>query len=136
MECTCGVYAAKTLEHLRQAGCGGYGPYGEVLLWGIVVEHEAGWRAQFAYPKNFVLPPVLMPVPISTLEHRLSALRAYGSDIYIRLRGEHIPLWLKDSGYVGSGIDLLIQRCMGWHAGHQQERRMLRDARSGLINGG
>jgi len=32
------------------------GIYGEVYLWGRVVEHPAGWRAQFAYPKTLKLP--------------------------------------------------------------------------------
>src|SRR5271170_1062040 len=36
--CTCGIYAAKTLHHLRSAGYERYGIYGEVYLWGAVVE--------------------------------------------------------------------------------------------------
>jgi hypothetical protein len=55
LECTCGVYAAKNIEHLRQLGYEGRGIRGEVHLWGTVVEHELGWRAQFAYPKSLVL---------------------------------------------------------------------------------
>jgi hypothetical protein len=47
-DCTCGVYAAKSIEHLRQSGYERYGIHGEVYLWGTVVEHERGWRAQFA----------------------------------------------------------------------------------------
>lgn len=124
INCTCGVYAAKTFEHLRQYCYGSYGPCGEVLLWGSVVEHQRGLRAQFAYPKTLCLLPEMMPVGLSILEHGLTALRAYRCDIYIRRRGQDIPLWLKDSGYVRSGIDLLIQRCMGWHARHQQERTL------------
>ena len=38
--CTCGVYAAKNLEHLRYLGYEGRGIRGEVYLWGTVVEHE------------------------------------------------------------------------------------------------
>jgi hypothetical protein len=49
LKCTCGVYAAKTIEHLRQCGYKKFGVHGEVYLWGTVVEHERGWRAQFAY---------------------------------------------------------------------------------------
>lgn len=128
MNCACGIYAAKSLEDLRRTGNSCRGICGEVLLWGTVVEHQSGWRAEFAYPKTLCLLPEMMPINVNILEHGLNALRAYGVDVYIRRRGKHIPLWLKDSGYVGSGIDLLIQRCMGWHAGHQQERRMLRDA--------
>ncbi len=37
--CTCGIYAAKTLHHLRSAGYEGYGICGEVHLWGTVMEH-------------------------------------------------------------------------------------------------
>jgi hypothetical protein len=33
-----------------------YGICGEVYLWGRLVEHELGWRAQFAYPKTLFLP--------------------------------------------------------------------------------
>ena len=52
--CTCGIYAVKTLHHFRSAGYERYGIHGEVYLWGTVVEHELGYRAQFAYPKTFV----------------------------------------------------------------------------------
>jgi hypothetical protein len=44
LDCTCGVYAAKNIEHLRQLGYEGRGIRGEVHLWGTVVEHELGWR--------------------------------------------------------------------------------------------
>lgn len=47
LKCTCGVYAAKTIEHLRQCGYKNFEVRGEVYLWGTVVEHERGWRAQF-----------------------------------------------------------------------------------------
>jgi hypothetical protein len=54
--CTCGIYAAREPaavwtylrgrdEHDTVARV-----LGRVRLWGRVVEHEAGWRAQFAYP--------------------------------------------------------------------------------------
>ena len=43
MGCTCGIYATKDPESVS---C--FGIYGEVYLWGTVVEHELGWRAQFA----------------------------------------------------------------------------------------
>ena len=58
--CTCGVYAAKTFDHFRKGGYERYGIHGEVYLWGKVVEHELGYRAQFAYPRNLVLPTELL----------------------------------------------------------------------------
>jgi hypothetical protein len=47
--CTCGVYAAKSLDHPRKIGYDRYGIRGEVSLWGPVVEHDLGWRAQYAW---------------------------------------------------------------------------------------
>jgi len=41
-DCTCGVYAARNLEHLRQFGYEQRGIHGEVYLWGTVVEHKLG----------------------------------------------------------------------------------------------
>lgn len=44
----CGIYGYKTLDDLR-SGCRLEPPivWGEVLLWGRVMEHAHGWRAQF-----------------------------------------------------------------------------------------
>ena len=56
--CTCGIYAVKTLHHFRGAGYEQFGIYGEVYLWGTVVEHELGWRAQFAYPRTCICRPI------------------------------------------------------------------------------
>lgn len=68
-DCECGIYAAKSIEELNRAGytipsflfdrmsratlpC----VRGEVWLWGRVVEHEHGYRAQYAYPKSVEIP--------------------------------------------------------------------------------
>lgn len=56
VDCTCGIYAAKSLQHLKDIG---YYPncYHEVnefsvvvkiRLWGVIHEHSLGWRAQHA----------------------------------------------------------------------------------------
>ena len=57
VRCTCGIYAYKTQQG---AEWGDNRPetdnhiWGEVWLWGRVVEHEKGYRAQYAYPKSLV----------------------------------------------------------------------------------
>jgi hypothetical protein len=57
IECTCGIYAYK---EQTQAEHGGNAPtdvthvWGQVYLWGRVVEHATGFRAQYAYPKALV----------------------------------------------------------------------------------
>jgi len=103
-DCTCGVYASKSLEHLRTTGYARYGIHGEVNLWGTVVEHEQGWRAQFAYPKNLYLQPDTLPFTLAAIQARLQALTLYGSDIFILGNGETISLWGKKSGFDAAGL--------------------------------
>jgi hypothetical protein len=114
--CICGVYAAKNYRHLQKIAPIEYGVHGEVYLWGKVVEHHLGYRAQFAYPKSLVLPSNIDP----RLEpSRLEPLMVYGADISI---AAHILLWTKSSGYTPAGFDWLIERrkqwckwCKQWH---------------------
>jgi hypothetical protein len=108
--CTCGIYAAKTLDHFRSAGYERYGIHGEVYLWGTVVEHELGYRAQFAYPKNFVLPPDTLPSTLSAIQDRLRGLVAFGIRIFVADANGYIPLWTKHSGLNPAGLDYLIER--------------------------
>jgi hypothetical protein len=110
-KCTCGIYAAKTLERLRQCGYSRFGVYGEVHLWGTVVEHERGWRAQYAYPKAFVLAPNVLPFSLSAIDARLRTLSAFGTDIFILRDHQRIALWKKGSGYDATGLDYLIANC-------------------------
>jgi hypothetical protein len=133
MNCTCGIYAAKSHADLRTAGYAGFGIHGEVYLWGIVVEHELGWRAQYACPKNFFLPLEILPVSMSVLEPRLKTLAAFGCDIHLIGREGNMPLWEKDSGYEAPALDLLVQRCKSWYAHRQQERRIKRGDRVAIL---
>lgn len=61
--CSCGLYAAKTFEHLQamdyhtyDVECGRLVVCGEVSLWGKVVPGTQGWRAQFGYPRKLFVP--------------------------------------------------------------------------------
>lgn len=57
IHCTCGIYAYKSqslIETGENAPAGLLHVYGEVYLWGRVVEHAKGYRGQYAYPKAFV----------------------------------------------------------------------------------
>jgi hypothetical protein len=126
MNCTCGVYAAKDLAHLCKTGYDRYGIHGEVYLWGTVVKHELGWRAQFSYPKNFVLPLQVMPVSAGLLEQWLESLAAYGCDIFVSGKNDAVPLWVKGSGYDEVGLGVLIKRGKGWYACRELERRIKR----------
>jgi hypothetical protein len=57
--CKCGIYAMKEQERVH------YHEereiiYGSVSLWGHIVEHEIGYRAQFGYPKELIIAPYHM----------------------------------------------------------------------------
>jgi len=83
-DCTCGIYALKEYAEAL-AMC--YLSYdcivGEVNLWGKVREHQLGYRAQYAYPKCFLIPESLLPSARQQIvEHYLKGLVTYGVDIY------------------------------------------------------
>jgi hypothetical protein len=56
-DCSCGIWAFKTLDNLVSAVQGSYQTrvLGQVSLWGRVIETENGYRAQFGYPKELWL---------------------------------------------------------------------------------
>jgi hypothetical protein len=74
LTCTCGIYAYKEkprlLREIRKtnSGLARLGPsglrlvYGEINLWGKVIEHEDGYRAQFGYPKRLWCTPAIEPL--------------------------------------------------------------------------
>jgi len=134
--CTCGVYAAKNLEHLRQLGYEGRGIRGEVHLWGAVVEHELGWRAQLAYPKSLVLPPELIPSDTREMESRLGALAAYDIDIFMLGGGRKIPLCRKGSGFDAAGLDYLIGKRTGYYVRRQRDRTLMKGDRVAIVGRG
>ena len=124
-KCTCGIYAAKNSEHLRRVGYADRGVCGEVYLWGTVVEHTLGWRAQFAYPKHLVLPLDLLPFTLAELNVRLFGLTAFGVDIFVLHNGERMRLWKHGQGYDTDGLDYIIS-LRGEHYLRQQQERALK----------
>ncbi len=135
-DCSCGIYASKSLDHLRQLGYTESRIHGEVCLWGTVVEHEGGWRAQFAYPKSLILPLSAVPVGMSSVEPWLAALAAYGCDIFVLDDTGAVPLWRKGCGIDASGLDLLVRRCSAWYARRAEERRLKQGDRIAVLGHG
>jgi hypothetical protein len=123
-DCKCGIHAAKTVAHLRREGYDRYGIYGEVYLWGTVVEHQQGWRAQFAYPKNFVVPFEMMPFTMFRAESWLTTSATYDCDIFVRRIRGSVPLWHSGSGYDTAGLDLIMQQSKSWYARRGEEYRI------------
>jgi hypothetical protein len=123
--CTCGVYAARDLAHLQEIGYARYGVHGEVYLWGTVVEHQLGWRAQYAYPTSIVLPRNTIPFKMSEAESRLEPLLLYGVDIFVApAASPPIQLWSKQSGLEMAGFEWLMEERKRWYSYREQERRL------------
>ena len=124
-KCTCGIYASKTLDHLRRTQFWRYGSvHGEVILWGAVVEHEAGFRAEFGYPKTLHLPSETLPVTLKQIEIRIQSLIRYGCDLSIYHDNRTIPLWSTQSGFDAAGLDFLLSRGQEWYARRKQRRTL------------
>ena len=74
LTCMCGIYAYKEKPRLLGDIRITYGRplappvsglrlvYGEINLWGKVIEHEDGYRAQFGYPKRLWCTPAIEPL--------------------------------------------------------------------------
>jgi len=133
--CRCGIYAAKNFQHLVEIGYAQYGVHGEVYLWGAVVEHRLGWRAQYAYPKTLVLPPDTIPFRMSKVKSRLETLMAYGADIAIA-SATPISLWSKESGYNPAGLDRLVEQRKKWYELREQERTLKAGDRVAVLGKG
>jgi hypothetical protein len=63
--CTCGIYAAtrENASHIVP----GSDVYGEVYLWGRILEGPRGYRAEFAYPKLFIVRDKRLIKPVKKL---------------------------------------------------------------------
>jgi hypothetical protein len=130
------VYASKRLDYLRSMRFWDCGVRGEVLLWGTVVEHERGFRSQFAYPKSLHLPPDTLPVTLAEIQSRLKILTTYRVDIFVADQKTNIPLWANDSGYAAAGLDYLIERSKRYYARRRQERALNKGDRLAIIGSG
>jgi hypothetical protein len=135
-DCTCGIYSANCFDHLARTGYGGYGIYGEVYLWGAVVEHQLGWRAQCAYPKNLFLPPSMMPFSIRKLESRLGSLISYGAGIFIADPSGNVCIWSREHGYDPVGVARLIETGQKYYIRSRQERTIKEGDRVALLGRG
>jgi preprotein translocase subunit YajC len=134
--CTCGVYAAKTIEHLHQCGYKRFGIHGEVYLWGKVVEHERGWRAQFAYPKTLFLAAETIPFSLSEINARLKTLSEFGTDIFLLHDRERVALWKHGSGFDAAGLDYLIKTRKEYYVRRRWERTLKKGDRVAVLGRG
>ena len=128
--CTCGMYAGINDQHLEHINYIGKGIHGAVELWGRLYKHTLGWRAQYAYPKYFVIPPDMLPFEMNEIQRRMQVLIAFDVDIYLQIGKEaranckKVPFWMKDYGYSQQGISHLVEHCQKWYDGSPRMRNL------------
>ena len=124
------------MEHLNQCGYQKFGVHGEVYLWGRVVEHERGWRAQFAYPKALFLAADKIPFSLSEINSRLKTLTDFGTNVFLRHHGDRVVLWNRGSGFDPAGLDYIIKMSNEYYERRRQERTLKKGDRVALLAGG
>jgi hypothetical protein len=139
--CTCGMYAGINMQHLIDINYIQRGIHGEVHLWGRLYRHTLGWRAQYAYPKFFVVPANMVPFKVEEAQKRLAMLVEFDVDIYLQPKRdacvgqERIPLWVRDYGYTNQGISFLIERWQKWNS-HKIEHTLAAGDRVAVLGDG
>jgi hypothetical protein len=121
-ECTCGIYATKDCDTLLRSGINKQSIRGEVYLWGVMFEGTNGYRAQYAYPKNFVISLDLLggeflgEVAEGISRMQLEALSKFNVDMFLTRTwknplysedGEEpapVPVYVKDEGWQNAGL--------------------------------
>jgi hypothetical protein len=138
--CTCGMYAGINMQHLIDISYIQRGIHGEVSLWGRLYRHTLGWRAQYAYPKYFVVPSNMIPFDITEAKRRLDLLTEFGIDIWLqpereaRVGQENIPLWISDFGYSQQGLSWLIEKRKEWYT-HKSAHTVAKGDRVAALGG-
>jgi preprotein translocase subunit YajC len=136
LKCSCGVYATSSFSFLRRMEYERYGIKGEVYLWGKVVEHENGWRAQFAYPKSLLLSADRLPATLAGVKSRLESLVTYRADILVAGHQGSILLWSATCGYQAEGLEWLIDRGRQYYQRRRQERSLAAGDRVAIVGSG
>ena len=100
------------------------------------MEHEQGFRAEFAYPKTLCVSPETLPVTVKEIQTRIQALVGYGCDIFISQDYSNVPLWRKGTGLDADGLDFLMSRGREWYARRMQERTIKKGDRIAVLGRG
>lgn len=145
LSCTCGMYAGIDMRQLIDINYIQRGIHGEVHLWGRLYRHSLGWRAQYAYPKFFIVPMNMIPFRMTEAKQRLDQLAEFDVDIHLqsdneaKVGGERIPLWVRDYGYSQQALSVLIEKRKKWYEEHPKTHTLAVGDRVAVfsdVNGG
>ncbi len=125
LECACGIYARKDPNHIKADLEAGYA-IGEVWLWGRIVEHTNGYRAEYAYPKQVWV--------FGTQESAESVQRLY--DVRAERRVPKAPEPIADMNDLALYMKAMDrQRSISYHADVERQRRQSLDQWNDKIRG-
>ena len=88
VDCTCGLHGCHDPELLRRTKSPAV--LGRVALWGRVVEHELGYRAQFGYPQRLSIVCFLCFWQWGVLRWHADVVGYYGHGRMMPLCEEHL----------------------------------------------
>jgi hypothetical protein len=94
LDCRCGIYAGTVLSEVRQVSYARshlHLVFGIVQGWGRVIEHECGWRAEYAQPVALLRPgPHFRPTRLRPRSRRRArGVEALAEAYNVPLIGEH-----------------------------------------------
>jgi hypothetical protein len=110
--CSCGIYAARDYQHLVNIGYRRrIGVHGEVYLWGKICEHESGYRAKYAYPKNLTISEWCM-MRLGIKMPRIETLVSYGVDVFFLPDEacERMLVWSREVGFNPSALERIAEK--------------------------
>lgn len=92
IDCNCGLHAGRSAEQALRFGAFD-DPLerivvGEVALWGTIVEHDRGWRAQKAYPLTLSFDTAVEPQRQRRLAESFGAALVNSTELREKLRAE------------------------------------------------
>jgi hypothetical protein len=88
VDCTCGVHGTHEPDVLRRTKSPAV--LGRVALWGRVIEHDLGFRAQFGYPQRLALVCFLCFWRWGERRCHADVVAAFGRKTLIPLCDEHL----------------------------------------------
>jgi hypothetical protein len=93
IDCTCGLHGTHEPDLLRRTKSPSV--LGRVALWGRVIEHELGFRAQFGYPQRLALICVVCFWQRGTSRCRPDVVGYFGHGTLRPLCDEHLDLAIR-----------------------------------------
>jgi hypothetical protein len=106
IDCSCGLHATHELDILRRAKSPAV--LGRVALWGRVIEHELGYRAQFGYPQRLALVCFLCFWQWGTARCEPDIVGYYGRGYLMPLCLPHLELAIRYSMEPAAVLDATV----------------------------